>query len=68
MPTFETPEPISAVVEIGIGDITFEAGDRADTVVEVAPGDPAKQADVRAAEQTRIEFADGQLLVKAPRN
>lgn len=68
MPTFDTPEPISAVVEIGVGDVTFEAGDRADTVVEVTPGDPANETDVRAAEQTRVEFSGGQLLVKAPRN
>jgi DUF4097 and DUF4098 domain-containing protein YvlB len=68
VPTFDTPEPISAVLEIGVGDISIEAGDRADTVVEVTPGDAAKPADVRAAEQTRVEFTGGQLLVKTPRN
>ena len=39
--------------------------DRADTVVEVRPSDPAKKADVTHAEQTRVEYAGGRLLIKA---
>lgn len=65
MPTFETPDPITVTVEIGVGDIQVTAGDRADTVVEVSPSDPLDRGDVSAAEQTRVEFADGRLLVKA---
>ena len=66
MPTFDTPNPISVDVELGVGDIRLEASDRAETVVEVRPSDPAKKADVTAAEQTRVEYAGGHLLVKAP--
>lgn len=66
MPTFDTPGPISVDVELGVGDIRIEASDRSETVVEVRPGDPAKRADVAAAEQTRVEFANGHLLVKGP--
>jgi Putative adhesin len=44
------------------------ASDRTDTMVEVRPSDPAKKADVTAAEQTRVEFAGGRLLIKAPKN
>ena len=66
MPTFDTPDPISVNVELGIGDIRIEASDRAETIVEVRPSDPAKKADVMAAEQTRVEYASGHLLVKAP--
>lgn len=66
MPTFDTPNPISVDVELGVGDIRMEASDRTETVVEVRPSDPAKKADVTAAEQTRIEYASGHLLVKAP--
>jgi hypothetical protein len=68
MPTFNTPEPISLTVELGVGDLRIVAGDRTDTTVEVRPSDAAKQADVTAAEQTRVEYAGGRLLVKAPKN
>jgi hypothetical protein len=68
MPTFNTPEPISLTVELGVGDLRIVASDRTDTTVEVRPSDAAKQADVTAAEQTRVEHAGGRLLVKAPRN
>ena len=40
--------------------------ERTETTVEVRPSDPTKKADVTAAEQTRVEFANGHLLVKAP--
>jgi hypothetical protein len=65
MPTFDTPAPIEVIVELGVGDIRVAAGDRPDTVVSVQPSDPAKPSDVAAAEQTRVEFADGVLQVKA---
>ena len=68
MPTFDTPEPISVTVEFGVGDLQIVASDRTDTMVEVRPSDPAKKADVTAAEQTRVEFAGGRLLIKAPKN
>jgi DUF4097 and DUF4098 domain-containing protein YvlB len=67
MPTFDTPGPISATIEVTVGDVRIIAGDRPDTVVEVRPSDSGADIDVRAAGQTRIEYADGQLLVKAPR-
>jgi Putative adhesin len=68
MPTFDTPEPISVTVELGVGDLRIVASDRPDTMVEVRPSDPAKEADVTAAEQTRVEYAGGRLLIKAPKS
>ena len=68
MPTFDTPEPISVTVELGVGDLRIVASDRTDTMVEVRPSDPAKKADVTAAEQTRVEYAGGRLLIKAPKS
>ena len=68
MPTFDTPGPIAVSIEVGIGDIRVVASDRTDTVVEVRPTDPAKNADVAAAEQTRVELAGGRLLIKAPKS
>jgi Putative adhesin len=66
MPSFDTPEPISVTVEIGVGDIRIVASDRSDTTVEVRPGDETKKSDVAAAQQTRVEYASGRLLIKGP--
>jgi hypothetical protein len=66
MPTFDTPEPISVDVELGVGDIRIEASDRADTIVEVRPSDPTKTVDRVAAEDTHAEYANGHLSVNAP--
>ena len=68
MPTFDTPEPIAVTVELGVGDLRVVASDRTDTMVEVRPSDPGKKADVTAAEQTRVEYAGGRLLIKAPKS
>jgi DUF4097 and DUF4098 domain-containing protein YvlB len=67
MPVFETPGPISATIDLVVGDARISAGERTDTVVEIRPTDPDAERDVQAAEQTRVEFSDGRLLVRAPR-
>ena len=67
MPTFDTPEPISVTIDLVVGDARITASDRSDTVVEVRPSDGSADLDVRAAEQTRVEYTDGRLLVKAPK-
>jgi hypothetical protein len=67
MPTFATPEPISVELDLGAGDVRIAASDREDTVVEVRPGDPASKRDALAAEEIRVEYGDGRLLVAAPR-
>jgi hypothetical protein len=67
MPTFATPEPVNATIEV-VGDVRLVASDRTDTVVDVRPGNPQRDADVRLAEATRVEYLDGRLLVKTPRS
>ena len=67
MPTFDTPEPISATIDLGLGDVRITAGDRAITIVDVRPSDPSNAGDTRAANATRIDFANEQLLIKAPK-
>ena len=67
MHTFETPDSISVVLEIGAGDIHITASDRSDTVVEIRASDETKKSAVAAAEQTQVDFADGTLLIKAPK-
>jgi hypothetical protein len=67
MPTFDTPEPISLVIDVVVGEIQLTATDRADTVVDVSPGDPSREADVRTAEQTRIERTADGVLIRGPK-
>ncbi|MGZ4125750.1 MAG: DUF4097 family beta strand repeat-containing protein [Actinomycetota bacterium] len=67
MPTYDTPQPITVVLELGVADVRIHASDRTDTVVDVQPGDPTKKADVTAAGQTRVEYANGTLLITAPK-
>ena len=62
MPVFDTPEPITADIDI-VGRVQVTASDRADTVVEVIPADPAAVASAQAAGQTTVEFYGGRLLV-----
>ncbi|MEW2142145.1 DUF4097 family beta strand repeat-containing protein [Micromonospora vinacea] len=67
MQTFDTPAPISAVLDIPAGRIQLIAADRTDTTVEVLPADPAKSSDTRAAEQTTVTYADGVLRITTAR-
>ena len=55
MPTFDTPEPISATIHGATGRIRIDAGDRTDTVVDVRPSDESSEVDVQAATQTQVE-------------
>jgi hypothetical protein len=66
MRTFDTPEPISVDVKVGVANLRLEATDRIDTTVEVRPTDSRKRSDVVAAEQTRVEYANGHLSIEAP--
>ncbi|MFD3683589.1 DUF4097 family beta strand repeat-containing protein [Nocardiopsis sp. NPDC058631] len=63
MHTFATPAPVSAVLDIPAGRIQFIAADRADTTVEVLPVNASKGRDVKAAEQTTVDYADGVLRI-----
>ena len=67
MAAFETPEPITATIDVVLGDVRISAGDRDATIVDVNPSDASDQEDVKAAQLTRVEYGDGRLLVKAPR-
>jgi len=65
MQQFATPAPISTVLDIPAGRITFIAADRADTTVEIRPADAGKSRDVKAAERIEVGYADGVLRVEA---
>ncbi|RKN45574.1 DUF4097 family beta strand repeat-containing protein [Streptomyces hoynatensis] len=66
MQKFDTPAPISAVLDIPAGRIRFLAADRADTTVEVLPLNAARGRDVKAAERTTVAYSDGVLRIEAP--
>ena len=67
MPTFDSPHPITAVVDVVAGDVRITASDRTNTTVTIEPSDASSADDRKAAELTRVEYADGRLLVKAPK-
>jgi DUF4097 and DUF4098 domain-containing protein YvlB len=67
MPTFATPEPISTTIELAAGNVRLVASDRTDTVVVVRPSDGTDESDVKAAQATRVDFADGALTVRGPK-
>ncbi|MEV5737520.1 DUF4097 family beta strand repeat-containing protein [Streptomyces sp. NPDC052292] len=66
MQKFDTPAPVSAVLDIPAGHIRFIAADRADTTVEVLPADASKGRDVKAAEQTEVAYSEGVLRIEVP--
>ena len=67
MPTFDTPEPITATIDVAIGDVRISATDGGAAVIDVRPTDASNDDDVKAAAMTRVEYASRQLLVKAPK-
>ena len=69
---FNTPSPIAVVLDLYVADVRFAVSARTDTIVEVSPSDPGKAADVKAAENTRVEY-DGatrtlSVVTRKPRN
>src|SRR4051794_16380014 len=67
MSTFETPEPITVTIDLGVGDIRLIASDRRDTTVNVSPKNGFRAADMKVAERTRVEYSNGKLLVQGPK-
>ncbi|MFG3155417.1 DUF4097 family beta strand repeat-containing protein [Streptomyces sp. NPDC048219] len=66
MQKFDTPAPVTAVLDIPAGRVRFIAADRTDTAVEVLPADASKSRDVKAAQQTEVAYGDGVLRIEAP--
>jgi hypothetical protein len=67
MPKFDTPNPITATIEPGVGYVTIVAGDRTDTVVEIRPTNPDNESDRDAAERTTVDFAGNTLTIRGPK-
>lgn len=68
MPTFAAPTLVPVVVDLPVGaHLHVVAGDRDDVVVTVLPADPAKTADVRTAEEVRVERGTDAVAITGPR-
>jgi hypothetical protein len=67
MTSYDTPRPIAAIVEIGVGHLLVRASDRTDTVVDVRPSNESDDSDVRAADEAQVDYAQGRLTVRTPR-
>ena len=67
MPTFDTPGSITATIDVVVGAVRISAGDPGAAVVDVRPSDTSNEEDVKAAQQTRAEYANEQLLVRSPK-
>ena len=69
---FNTPSPIAVALDLYVADVRFAVSDRTDTIVEVRPSDPDKAADIKAAENTRVEYDDAtrtlSIVSRKPRN
>jgi hypothetical protein len=64
MPTFATPGPIAATVEVAGARVRVTASDRADTVVLVEPINEASRSDAKVASKTKVSLAGDHLSVK----
>jgi DUF4097 and DUF4098 domain-containing protein YvlB len=64
MPTFATPEPITASVTTSGARVRVAASERSDTVVLVEPVNSASKSDVKVAENTKVDFTGGALSIK----
>ncbi|MFJ6535677.1 DUF4097 family beta strand repeat-containing protein [Paenarthrobacter sp. NPDC091711] len=65
MATFQTPQPIAVVIDVSVrGDIWIVARDHPTTEVSVQPRKAKRNLDVRMAEQTTVDYADGRLQLR----
>lgn len=66
MQTFETPAPVTAVLDIPAGRVQLIAADRGTTTVQILPADPASSRDTKAAAQATAAYDNGVLRIQAP--
>ncbi|MDH6589380.1 hypothetical protein M2161_008486 [Streptomyces sp. SAI-133] len=66
MQKFDTPAPLTTVIDLPTAHVQVIAADRTDTTVEIRPADPARNRDTKAAEHIEVEHRDGVLRITAP--
>ncbi|MEU4805025.1 hypothetical protein [Actinosynnema sp. NPDC023587] len=65
MPTFATPNPVTASLTVAGTEIRVVAGERADTIVSVEPVDSTSKTDVQVAEGIKVDSAGGDITARA---
>lgn len=65
MQRFTTPAAITVDLDVPAGRILFTATERADTTVEVRPADASKNRDVKLADNTTVEYAEGAVRIRS---
>lgn len=68
MTQFATPKPITATLTTGGARVRVAASERSDTVVLVEPINSANKSDVKVAENTKVDFAAGQLSIETTKS
>lgn len=63
MYTFDTPNPLTTVLDIPAGRVHLTATNTTLTTVDVQPANPNKSRDVTAADQTTVTYTDGTLHI-----
>ncbi|SDZ23469.1 Putative adhesin [Asanoa ishikariensis] len=66
MRNFDTPNPITAILDIPAGRVQLIATDQTDTTVRIQPANAAKNRDVKAAQRTTVDYHDGVLRITDP--
>ncbi|UKA49040.1 DUF4097 family beta strand repeat-containing protein [Arthrobacter sp. FW305-123] len=65
MVTFQTPQPIAVVVDVSVrGEILIVAREHHETEVTVTARKAKRSLDVKMAEQTTVDYADGRLNIR----
>jgi DUF4097 and DUF4098 domain-containing protein YvlB len=67
MTAFDTPNPITASIELPLGTVHLIATKRTDTVVVVNPTDPSRTIDLETAERVDLDLSKDTLIVKVPK-
>lgn len=67
MPTFTTPHPVSATVDVSGFELRLTAGDVAETSVDVRAHNPSKSAEVELAARVSVDCRGDRLVVRSPR-
>jgi hypothetical protein len=67
MPEFDTPESISVIIELAVGNVRIAASERTDTVVEVRPTTESDDSDMEAAGKIRVDHTGGVLRITGPK-
>ena len=67
MPTYSTPEPIDARLDVSIGYVEVVASDRTDTVVTISPTNPGRGGDTSLAREATSALENGTLRLSVPK-